>query len=510
MSLQKIRRSTAAGSSALVAAALLLGATAPTAASAETACTLLASPVYQLVNPTTAKSLLTPWANERTSAATYGYTTDRGAYLKGSLNTGTGLVATKRMYNPKTYDFTWAATSTDVTALTAAGYSVQHTEFYASPTALSCTVPVNRLAKGSTTRLATPADAQALKAAGWTDRGVAFHAPSAVATATPQPTPTTTSTTPTSTPTTALSPADADGKFSLAIYPDTQNEVYSATDPKLSNRNSYVVAQRAARDIRYVLHVGDVVSWDTATDANPTYHVQYDNASAGMKNLEAAGIPWAAAIGNHDTYAVGPTSGSARPGVVTSVAVRDTRTFNSYFSTARFKNIAGTFEAGKVDNAYRTFEAGGKKWLILNLELWPRAAAVTWAKGVVAANPDRNVIVLTHSYLNGNGTIYGSNGGYGATSPQYLYDNLIKLYPNIKMVFSGHVNPTANGVRTDTGVNGNKIVSMLSSWHSGTTNHVRFLEIDTARGTVSTDVYAPLTSTAYPTYTTSVSGIAWK
>lgn len=503
MRIHRIHRLTVAGSSAMVTTALLLGATAPTASSAESQCSLLASPVYQMVNPTTAGSLLTPWASERTSAASYGYTTDRGSYVTASLNPGTSLLATKRMYNSKTNDFTWAATSADVSALTAAGYAVQHTDFYASPTALSCTVPVNRLAKGITTRLAVPADAQGLKAAGWTDRGVAFHAPSAVA-ALPQPTPTATSTTP------ALPIADADGKFSLAIYPDTQNEVYSATDKKLSNRNSYVVGQRAARDIRYVLHVGDVVSWDTATDANPAYHVQYDNASAGMKNLEAAGIPWATALGNHDTFAVGPTSGSARPGVNTSVAVRDTRTFNAYFSKTRFGNIAGTFEDGKVDNAYRLFEAGGKKWLILNLELWPRTAAVTWAKGVVAGHADRNVIVLTHSYLNSNGTIYGSNGGYGAASPQYVYDNLIKVYPNIKMVFSGHVNPSTNGIRTDTGVNGNRIVSVLSSWHSGTTNHVRFLEIDTLKGTVSTDVYAPLTSTAFPTYTASVSGITWR
>jgi hypothetical protein len=231
----------------------------------------------------------------------------------------------------------------------------------------------------------------------------------------------------------------------------------------------------------------------------------YDNAGREMKVLEDAALPWASALGNHDTYAVGPTGGSARPGVVTAQAVRDTTTYNTYFPVSRFGNITETFEPGKVDNAYRVFAAGGKRWLILNLELWPRTAAITWAKNVVATHPDHNVIVLTHSYLTGSGTIEQTNGGYGATSPQYLFDNLVKLYPNVKLVLSGHVNTSA--VRTDTGVGGNKIVSILSCFHSTSTNQVRFLEIDTVNGTVSTDVYAPATLTAYPQYTASVTGL---
>ena len=106
-----------------------------------------------------------------------------------------------------------------------------------------------------------------------------------------------------------------------------------------------------------------------------------------------------------------------------------------------------------------------------------RARVVAWANGVVAANPTRNVIVNTHSYLAADGTISTSNGGYGATSPRYLFDNLMKLHPNIEMVLSGHVGQAA--VRTDTGINGNKVVSFLQAFHS-TTNPVRLVEIDTA------------------------------
>jgi hypothetical protein len=146
--------------------------------------------------------------------------------------------------------------------------------------------------------------------------------------------------------------------------------------------------------------------------------------------------------------------------------------------------------------------------MILNLELWPRPAAIAWAKDVVAAHPGHNVIVLTHAYLTGDsGAIDQTNGGYGSTSSQYLYDNLIKQYPNIKMVFSGHVNTSA--IRSDTGTAGNKIVSMLTSFHDSSKNQVRFLEIDTKAGTLHTDIYSPWTSTAETAYTASVSGMTW-
>lgn len=458
-------------------------------------CSSLSAPVHQAVNPTSQASMLTPWKSEVLSAAAYGFTTDNGVQFTAALNTTSGLTAVQRLYNSATSDFAWSATSSDVSSMVAKGYKPQKNEFFASASPLSCTVPVHRVMKGSKTRSVTAGDLSTLTAAGWTDMGAMFHVRG------------TKNASPVNPPSAGNADADADGKFSLAIYPDTQMEVMSGGDYRLSNRNDYVAKQKTVRDIRYVLHSGDLVNWDTASSTNSTDHRQYDYASREMKNLEAAKIPWAAALGNHDTYAVGPNGGSARPGVVTATALRDTKTYNQYFSAARFGNIAGTFEAGKVDNAYRLFDAAGKKWMILNLELWPRTNVVSWAKNVVAANPQRNVIVLTHSYLTGAGTIEQSNGGYGATSPQYLFDNLIKVYPNIKLVFSGHVNTSA--VRSDTGVNGNKVLSILTSFHSNTTNQVRFLEIDTTKGSVNTDIYAPWTNFVERGYTASFAGMRW-
>ena len=55
--------------------------------------------------------------------------------------------------------------------------------------------------------------------------------------------------------------------------------------------------------------------------------------------------------------------------------------YNATFPTSRFPRLGGTFETNKIDNSYQTFSAGGVDWLVLTLELWPRAAAVQWAQG---------------------------------------------------------------------------------------------------------------------------------
>ena len=64
-------------------------------------------------------------------------------------------------------------------------------------------------------------------------------------------------------------------------------------------------------------------------------------------------------------------------------------------------------------------------------------------------------------------------------------------------------------VRTDTGVDGNKVLSFLQAFHS-TTNPVRLVEINTATGTVTSQVYAPQSNTDYPQYSTSTSGMAFR
>lgn len=280
---------------------------------------------------------------------------------------------------------------------------------------------------------------------------------------------------------------DGDGVFGLATYPDTQQEVFAFRRTDFIDRSRWLVQNRRALDLRFVLHTGDVVNWDTPD------HAQYQIARAAFRPLDDAGIPYALSIGNHDTQATG-VGGSARDPGNTYALQRDTSVFNSYWKPTDYTALAGVFEPGKVDNTYSVFTAERATWLVMNLELWPRLSVVAWARQVISTHPTANVIIQTHSFLDDNALIDGAGRSapkweYGDASPQYVYDELVAPYTNVKVVTSGHTGGAAS--RTVTTAKGNTVAFLLQTMHSNTDNPVRLSEIDVNAGTVDTWVEAP-------------------
>lgn len=189
--------------------------------------------------------------------------------------------------------------------------------------------------------------------------------------------------------------------------------------------------------------------------------------------------------------------------------MRDTTTWNSYFPAGRLKDVGGTFQAGKSDNVWTTFRGGGKDFLVLTLELWPRQSVIDWANQVVANHPDHNVIINTHMFLESDGTISTSNGGYGATSPSYLYDNLIAKHANIKLVLSGHTGDGAYASRVQTTPSGSRVVMLNGTWHSANSNPTRQLQIDPTLGRIISRTYGPKTNQTWPGANQTFSGLTF-
>ncbi|MFT3942533.1 MAG: metallophosphoesterase [Ancrocorticia sp.] len=487
---------------------------APGSAEAAVSCDVLSDPIYSSTNTNVQSDLLTPWKTEHDKARTKnGFSANAGVIGYGSTRAKTGLVPVARLYKAKTVDFAWAVGSADVAQLKSQGFVVQEaSNFYAAAKSASCTVPVHRFEKGGNYAFAeTAAERKSLTAAGWKDQGAKFHLKSAGTTPTPTPTP---KPTPTPTPKPTPTPSPAEETFSFAVMPDTQVETNWYADPRMNNRAQWLVDNKSKLNLKYVLHTGDVVNWG-ALDPS-----QFTVARKSFDILDKANIPYSLAIGNHDAMAVGhdgvPGSrnygGSAYANnpeckeklgakCDTRLLIRDTKAFNKNFPIGTIKNVGGVFEAGKIDNNWTTFSADGADWLVLTLEFHARAEAITWAQNVVKSHPNHNVILQTHSYLTGSGAISQSNAGYGATTGQYLFDNLIAKYPNIKMVFSGH---TGQGkTKVHTGANGNKILSYLGAFHSAKSNPVRIVTIDADTGVVKTTVEAPSTKSTWTQYSTT-------
>lgn len=270
-------------------------------------------------------------------------------------------------------------------------------------------------------------------------------------------------------------------KFTIPVFPDSQTAVdgnfamfKSQFDWLLENPENY--------NIPMVLHVGDVANYDNLS--------QWETISSQFDRLDKEGIPYAIALGNHDTEAVGEYDGSAAPGNVNQ-NLRKTAKFNSYFPTSRFIAQRGRYEEGKSDNAYYTFRMEGTNWLVISLEFCPRQGPLNWAGDVIKAHHEYNVIILTHYYLTGKGEIADRNAGYGDFSPQFMFEELISAYPNIRFVLSGHVSTTA--LRIDEGTNGNKVYQMLQNYQNDDFGggYLRLLHFDLEAGTVSAEMYSP-------------------
>jgi hypothetical protein len=304
--------------------------------------------------------------------------------------------------------------------------------------------------------------------------------------------------------------------FSIAVIPDTQAETNIVTNTPFLNRTRWLAANKGTFDLRYVLHTGDVTNWGWLDPG------QLGRARAAMDVLTDAGLPYAMTVGNHDTSAVGwnGVRGSAgyggsaymynpdcrrRLGAAACkswLLVRHTEAFNATFPLSGMGNVGGQYAAGAADNYWTTFAANDTDWLVLTLELWPRKGVVDWARDVVAGHPGHNVIIQTHNYLTGKGRIATSNGGYGATSPRYLYERIVSRYDNVKLVLSGHTGRFAS--RTDTN-GGNTVVSYLGNGLGGPThNPVRILTINTSTGDITGTVYDPIRRTTAGTSTNAI------
>lgn len=243
---------------------------------------------------------------------------------------------------------------------------------------------------------------------------------------------------------------DEPAAYSMAVIPDTQiaNILYDAenSDTGFDNIAKWIIENKERQNIKFVMGLGDIT--DKNTDD------EWSRAAAMYQSLENAGLPYSVITGNHDYEGA-------------SVGKRDSAKFNTAFSSLPTKGwFGGSKEKGKLDNAYYYLTVGSTRYLILGLDVEPRKDTVDWAKQVIYHNSDCKVIITTHQYMfDGTEFLTRQSGGTACYNTGYngqqLWDELFSQYSNIAMVLCGHVETADLQIREDTGVNGNKVISVL-------------------------------------------------
>ncbi len=296
--------------------------------------------------------------------------------------------------------------------------------------------------------------------------------------------------------------------YSIVVLPDTQ--YYAAAFPDIFRKQtSWIVENRLAELIAFVLHTGDLVDADDHPE-------QWAVASNSMHMLDGV-VPYVIAAGNHDYKDLADRMGMA----------------NVYFPTSGFAAYSwfgDTFENGHIENSFSLIPAGNTHWIVISLEFGPRDEALAWAGSVLQALPSYPAIIITHAYLYHDSTQYDQRGPHQNYNPHSYYpmpqpnstindgaemwQKLILPNKNVKMVFSGHdVNfgdlpPGTTGRLTSARPDGSVVHQILANYQTctigpcilslqGTTvnggnGYLRIVRFSPAAGTISVSTYSPV------------------
>lgn len=268
--------------------------------------------------------------------------------------------------------------------------------------------------------------------------------------------------------------------FSIVVLPDTQNEAQFFPQV-LNNQIQWIVTNHTAMNIQAVLGEGDIVN-DGASTA------QQQNADAAFRLLDSAGIPYLLAIGNHDYDGANPKAGRPVTG------------FNQWFGPARYAAkpfYKGNFPTGSNENFYGIVNIGGKNFLFLVLEYYPRPEAMTWATGILQANPDKETIIVTHNYEFVDGTRESRCDTQDMPTGNATGDDMwatLRKFPNVIMVLNGHLTNAQSAHRTDIADTGTLVNEMFVNYQTfpdGGDGWLRILTFHPSTNSVSAQTFSP-------------------
>lgn len=306
-------------------------------------------------------------------------------------------------------------------------------------------------------------------------------------------------------------------EWTLCVIPDTQR--LAPNNPTAYNTMmQWVVDNYATENMEMVIHLGDYVNSAGSSS-------EWSAVDTAVNRFHTNNIPFIHCAGNWD-YDAGNTD--------------TTRSTSSYWEPTFPASDWSSYDwyvdeyNGVTTNQAAVKTIGNYRYLFLTLEVWPRAAVLTWADDIIKSQGVDRIILGTHALTRPDGSYepYGEGnegGGQGGGPDDYgfcdsssstkcssgveLYDNFISNHKNMILVCNGHdvktqnnaigegtPNETAYSTRTDT-VDGKTINTHLFNYQNDSSNnyadaaYLRLYRFNHLTHTCSIETYNPVQDT---------------
>ncbi|MBQ3068783.1 MAG: metallophosphoesterase [Clostridia bacterium] len=265
----------------------------------------------------------------------------------------------------------------------------------------------------------------------------------------------------------------ADGNFTLLWVTDPQ--IYTNKYPEiLSAQNDWILANANRLKVKYAIHTGDLVHYDS-NDA------QWQFVSKEYKKWDDAGFAYGVLAGNHDM------TGS------------DYSNYANYFGASRYNNTeTNWWYGGDYKNNYGHYDlrsTGGANFVFVYLSYGDHSAEdLAWVNSVFAAYPNRIGVLAVHDYM--------ATGGGRSERGELLFNEVVLKNPNVRMVLCGH-NYNSNRTVDEIDDNGDgkadrSVYQIMANYQYASSNggngFIRFMECDVANGTITHRTYSPYTA----------------
>lgn len=260
--------------------------------------------------------------------------------------------------------------------------------------------------------------------------------------------------------------ADDGDYFTIVWVSDTQDIAYRNRGDVLEKMGNWIVSNRDALHIRYVVQTGDAVD----NGASPWQWKAYDHL---LKPFTGK-IPYIAAAGNHELKKHGFLEFSMREDV---------------------KSIPRSHTVDRGKASYATFTVHDRKFIIVSVGYGVELTYAEWMNHVLRTHRDHTAILILHDYL-------AVTGNFSHTGKE-VFRQVVMPNPNVRLVLCGHVTSLkarADAIDDDGDGTPDRVVNELLydyQHYKEDCGQIRWLKFDLVDRSITVTTYSPHTKRYY-------------